>query len=177
MDHMDEDFIIEEKVNLLQGFYSNLPDSVIRDVLNRPDIAGNVELASEALGMLMEFSETDHSSVNYVEYEPDDSAKGCGGGYFYDQYEQDDTSGDWGRHDYNAEYNPDETDGDWERDDYNAGYKPGTTSGDWGRDDYKAEYNPVETNGDWGKDDHKSNEDDYEKSNNVVVCSDYKYLS
>ena len=65
---MDEDFLIqEERVNLLLSFFSHLSASVIREVLNRPDVCGNVELASEILGSL--FDEPD--IMDYGEYEYD----------------------------------------------------------------------------------------------------------
>lgn len=70
----EEDSIIrEEGVSLLQNFFSHLPETVIRDVLNRPDVLGNVELASAVLGSLFDEPGTDVMNYDaYASFYPDE---------------------------------------------------------------------------------------------------------
>lgn len=61
---MDENPIItKKKVELLQGIFSGLSSSVIIKVLHHPDVAGNMELAGEKLGELLEENPTEGGFV------------------------------------------------------------------------------------------------------------------
>ena len=69
----DENFFVEAQVDHLHNFFPDFPKSIIRDVLSRADVNGDIDLASQALLTLTDMNDLpEENEMLPVEYVDDD---------------------------------------------------------------------------------------------------------